>query len=150
MKAARLFGKNDLRVEELPTPQPGPGELLLRTACASVCGTDIRMLKHGHAVAPLIIGHEMSGTIEQVGIGVIGFKRGERVCIAPNYNPMASKLTIAGEGHLDPGYRALGIHDDGAFAEFVRIPALAVQQGNVFPIPDHVTFTEAALVEPMA
>ena len=150
MKAARLFGKNDLRVEQITTPQAGAGELLLRTACASVCGTDIRMLKHGHTVAPLIIGHEMSGTIEQVGIGVTGFKRSERVCIAPNYNPVASKLTIAGEGHLDPGYRALGIHEDGAFAEFVRIPSLAVQQGNVFPIPAHVSFTEAALVEPMA
>ena len=65
MKAARLFGKNDLRVEQITTPQAGAGELLLRTACASVCGTDIRMLKHGHTVAPLIIGHEMSGTIEQ-------------------------------------------------------------------------------------
>jgi L-iditol 2-dehydrogenase len=92
----------------------------------------------------------MSGTIERVGAGVTGFSSGQRVCVAPNYNPVASKLTIAGEGHLDPNYRALGIHEDGAFAEFVRIPALAVQQGNVFPIPDHVSFTEAALVEPMA
>ncbi len=150
MKAARLFGKNDLRIEELPVPQVGPGELLLRTACASVCGTDIRMLKHGHAVTPLVIGHEMSGTLERVGAGVMSFRPGQRVCVAPNYNPVASKLTLAGEGHLDPGYRALGIHEDGAFAEFVRIPAHAVQQGNVFPIPDHVSFTEGALIEPMA
>lgn len=150
MKAARLFGKSDLRIEELPVPQVGPGELLLRTACASVCGTDIRMLKHGHAVTPLVIGHEMSGTLERVGAGVMSFRPGQRVCVAPNYNPVASKLTLAGEGHLDPGYRALGIHEDGAFAEFVRIPAHAVQQGNVFPIPDHVSFTEGALIEPMA
>lgn len=54
------------------------------------------------------------------------------------------------KGHLDPGYRAIGIHEDGAFAEFVRIPAHAVQQGNVFCIPDHVSFTEGALIEPMA
>jgi L-iditol 2-dehydrogenase len=150
MKAARLFGKNDLRIEELPKPQAGPGELVLRTACASVCGTDIRMFKHGHAIAPLVIGHEMSGRLEQVGEGLTGFTPGDRVCVAPNYNPLSSKLTIGGEGHLDPNYRALGIHEDGAFAEFVRIPALAVQQGNVFPVPDHVSFTEAALVEPMA
>jgi L-iditol 2-dehydrogenase len=150
MKAARLFGKNDLRIEELPQPRLGPGDLLLRTACASVCGTDIRMLKHGHTVSPLVIGHEMSGIIESAGAGVTGFRPGDRVCVAPNYNPVASRLTIAGEGHLDPNYRALGIHEDGAFAEFVRIPALAVQQGNVFPISDHVSFTEAALVEPMA
>lgn len=154
MKAARLFGKNDLRVQDMPVPEIGPGEILLRTASASVCGTDIRMLKHGHAFAteasPLVIGHEMAGTIERVGADVKGYSPGQRVCIAPNYNPEASKLTVAGEGHLDPGYCALGIHKDGAFAEFVRIPALAVQQGNVFPISDHVSFTEAALVEPMA
>lgn len=154
MKAARLFGPHDLRIQDLPVPEPGPGELLLRTGSASVCGTDIRMLTHGHAFAtpesPLVIGHEMAGTIERVGAGVGGYRVGQRVCVAPNYNPTASRLTVAGDGHLDPGYRALGIHEDGAFAEFVRIPALAVQQGNVFPIADHVSFAEAALVEPMA
>lgn len=154
MKAARLFGPNDLRIQDIPVPETGPGEILLRTASASVCGTDIRMWKHGHAFAspesPLVIGHEMAGTIEKVGVGVGGRRVGERVCVAPNYNPVSSRLTVAGDGHLDPGYRALGIHDDGAFAEFIRIPALAVQQGNVFPIPDHVSFAEAALVEPMA
>ena len=154
MIAARLFGKEDLRVEEMPVPKIGPGEVLLRTAVASVCGTDIRMLKHGHAQAtaesPLVIGHEMAGTIAALGDGVGDFQLGQRVCVAPNYNPVASRLTVAGEGHLDPSYRALGIHEDGAFAEYVRIPALAVQQGNIFPIPDQVSFTEAALVEPMA
>jgi L-iditol 2-dehydrogenase len=150
MKAARLFGKNDLRIEELAVPQAGPGEVILRTASASVCGTDIRMFNYGHNVSPLTIGHEMSGTIEQAGKDVAGFRPGDRVCIAPNYNPISSKLCVAGEGHLDPNYRALGIHEDGAFAEYVRIPAQAVQQGNVFRIPDHVSFTQASLVEPMA
>lgn len=154
MKAARLYGKGDLRVEDIPVPELQPGEILLQTGSASVCGTDIRMLTHGHpfasAAAPLVIGHEMAGTIERVGAGVSGYTAGQRVCVAPNYNPVRSRLTVAGEGHLDPGYRALGIHEDGSFAEFVRIPAPAVQQGNVFPIPDHVSFTEAALVEPMA
>lgn len=154
MISARLFGKNDLRIQDMPVPQIGSGEILLRTASASVCGTDLRMLRYGHpfatAGAPLVIGHEMAGTIEQIGQDVTGFKIGQRVCLAPNYNPTSSPLTVAGDGHLDPGYRALGIHEDGAFAEFVRIPALAVQQGNVFPIGDQVSFTEAALVEPMA
>jgi L-iditol 2-dehydrogenase len=154
MKAARLFGKNDLRVQDIPVPAVGCGEILLRTGAASVCGTDIRMLKHGHpqatAESPLVIGHEMAGTIERVGEGVTSCKVGQRVCVAPNYNPVPSKLTVNGDGHLDPGYRALGIHEDGSFAEFVRIPALAVQQGNVFPIADHVSFTEAAMIEPMS
>ena len=154
MIAARLYGQNDLRVEDMPVPEPGPGEILLHTAGASICGTDLRMWKHGHFFAsaerPLVIGHELAGTVERTGAGVTGFSRGQRVCIAPNWHPIPSRLSIAGDGHLDPGYRALGIHEDGAFAEFVRIPALAVQQGNVFSIADHVSFQEAALVEPMA
>ncbi len=154
MFAAFLHGKGDLRIREVAEPRLGPGEILLTTRSASVCGTDIRMLRHGHAFAseeePLIIGHEMAGNIAEVGEGVTGWKKGDRVCVAPNYNPVSSKLTVLGLGHLDPGYRALGIHEHGAFAEYVRIPALAVEQGNIFSIPEVLSFAEAALVEPLA
>lgn len=154
MQAAFLYDKKDLRVQEAPDPRVGEGQILLQTASASVCGTDIRMWKNGHAFAtperPLIIGHEMSGLVAAVGPGVSGYQVGERVCVAPNYNVASSKLSIAGYGYLDPDYRALGIHENGAFAEFVLIPREAVAQGNVFPIPDNVTFAEAALVEPLA
>ena len=154
MRAALLYGKEDIRLEDLPIPKIGPGEILLRTVSASVCGTDIRMLKHGHAFAsqdkPLVIGHEMAGTVAEIGSDVAGYRIGQRVCVAPNYNPLSSRLVVMGEGHLDPTYRALGIHEHGAFAEFVRIPREAVLQGNVFPIADHVSFAAAALVEPLA
>lgn len=154
MKAALLFARDDIRVQDIPRPEIGEGEILLKTASASICGTDIRMLKHGHTYAtpesPLVIGHEMAGVIAEVGPGVRSFRPGQRVCIAPNYNPVSSPLVVSGEGHLDTGYRALGIHEHGAFAEFVRIPRDAVLQGNVFPIADHVSFAAAALVEPLA
>jgi len=154
MQAAFLYDKQDLRVEEAPDPKIDEGEILLQTASASVCGTDVRMWKNGHAFAtpsrPLVIGHEMSGIVAKIGPGVSGYQVGERVCVAPNYNVATSKLSIAGDGYLDPNYRALGIHEHGAFAEFVRIPREAVAQGNVFRIPDDVTFAEAALIEPLA
>jgi len=154
MNAALLYDKEDLRLETIPDPEIGEGEILFKTCTASICGTDIRMWKNGHAFAspgkPLVIGHEMSGTIAQIGPGVTGYKVGQRVCVAPNYNPVSSYLTVAGEGHLDPDYRALGIHEHGAFAEYVRIPREAVLQGNVFPIPDHVSFAAAALAEPLS
>jgi len=154
MQAAFLFDKEDLRVQETPDPKIGEGEILLQTASASVCGTDVRMWKNGHAFAtperPLVIGHEMSGIVAKIVPGVSGYQVGERVCVAPNYNVATTRLSIAGNGYLDPNYRALGIHEHGAFAEFVRIPREAVAQGNVFPIPENVTFAEAALVEPLA
>ncbi|CAN5399352.1 zinc-dependent dehydrogenase [soil metagenome] len=154
MIAAFLYGQGDLRVREVDEPLAGPGEIIMRTGSASVCGTDIRMLRNGHPQvtpdAPLIIGHEMAGTVEAVGDGVAGWHRGDRICVAPNYNPTSTKLTVMGLGHLDPGYRALGIHEHGAFAEYVRIPALAVQQGNVFAVPDGLSLAEAALAEPLA
>ncbi len=154
MKAALLYDKEDIRIETLPDPEIGEGEILFKTSTASICGTDLRMYKSGHAFAtpdkPLVPGHEMAGTIAKLGAGVGGFKVGQRVCIAPNYNPVASYLTVAGEGHLDPSYRALGIHINGSFAEYVRIPREAVLQGNVFPIPDHVSFAAAALAEPLS
>jgi L-iditol 2-dehydrogenase len=154
MQAALLYDKDDLRLEERPTPVIAHGEVLLRTASASVCGTDLRMWQNGHAFAtperPLIIGHEMSGTIADVGPGVTDYRVGQRVCVAPNYNPVRTALVARGEGHLDPSYRALGIHEHGAFAEFVRIPREAVEQGNIFPLPQDVSFAAAALVEPLA
>lgn len=154
MEAALLFAKEDLRVQELETPRAREGEVVLQTGSASICGTDVRMLMHGHAFAtpekPLVIGHEMAGVIREVGAGVTSLRVGQRVCIAPNYNPKPSQLVVSGEGHLDVDYRALGIHEHGAFAEYVRIPREAVVQGNVFPIADHVSFAAAALVEPMA
>lgn len=154
MKAALLFGKEDIRLQDIPKPEIGEGEILLRTASAAVCGTDIRMLKNGHAFAteesPLVIGHEMSGVVEAVGEGVSQYKAGDRVCVAPNYNPVSSKLVVEGMGHLEPSYRALGIHEHGAFAEYIRIPKEAVLQGNVFPIADHVSYAAAALAEPLA
>ena len=74
MRAARLYGKDDLRVEEIPVPGIGPGEVLLRVKAAAVCGTDIRMFRNGARAAtpenPLVLGHEVSGVVEAVGDGV--------------------------------------------------------------------------------
>ena len=95
------------------------------------------MWKNGHLPAtpetPLILGHEMAGLIEEVGAGVVGYQVGQRVCVAPNYNPVPSRLVTAGEGHLDPHYRALGIHEHGSFAEFVRIPREGGVAGQRLP-----------------
>mgnify|MGYP000271126294 CR=1 FL=1 len=154
MKAALLYGKGDLRIEDIEKPTIGKNEILVRVKSAFICGTDIRMFKNGHKNVPkdvpLILGHEFSGVIEEVGANVKGYKEGMRVTVAPNMGCGTCKMCISGNTHLCSDYKALGISLNGAFAEYVRVPEPAVRQGNVFKIGDNVSFGEAALIEPLS
>jgi L-iditol 2-dehydrogenase len=150
VKAARLYGKDDLRVESVPEPSLGEGEILVKVRAAMICGTDVRMLKNGSKVMPVTLGHELAGVIADVGPAVRGYQRGQPVAIAPNYGCGVCDQCVAGHGQHCPDLRAIGIHVDGAFAEYVRVPAPAVAQGNVCPIPDGLSFAEAALAEPLS
>ncbi len=154
MKAAFLFGKEDLRLQETQVPPIQETEILLRVQAASLCGTDLRMYKSGHKFAtpesPLIIGHEMSGVVAAVGGKVAHFREGMRVMVGPNLGCGYCELCISGNTHLCPRYQALGIHLHGAFAEYVRIPEAAIQQGNIFEISTSLSWAEASLIEPLS
>lgn len=154
MKAARLHGAGDLRVEDVPKPSPGPGEMLVRIGAGQVCGTDIRMYKQGAAAAgpehPLILGHEIAGTIEDMGELVHGYEMGMRVAVAPNYGCGVCDTCISGNTQSCAESEALGVTLDGGFAEFMIVPEPAVRQGNVARVPDHVSLQEAALAEPLS
>ncbi len=150
MKAARLVGKGDLQVVSVPEPSAGPGEILVRVRAAMICGTDVRMLRNGAKVLPVTLGHELAGVIEEIGPGVRGYERGQRVAVAPNYGCGVCDQCVAGRTHHCAQLHAIGIHVDGGFAEYVRIPAPAVAQGNVCPVPDGLSFSEAALAEPFS
>ena len=154
MKAARLYGTGDLRVEEVLTPTPGPGEMLIRIGAGQVCGTDIRMYRQGAKAAspdnPLILGHEIAGTIEGLGDGVNGYEAGMRVAIAPNYGCGVCDTCISGNTQSCADSEALGVTRDGGFAEFMIVPEPAVRQGNVAEVPEHVSLQEAALAEPLS
>jgi L-iditol 2-dehydrogenase len=154
MKAALLFGKDDLRVQDVPVPQVAEGEILLRVKAAAVCGTDIRMFRNGARGvgpdSPLVLGHEVSGVIERVGPGVSGYTEGTRVAIAPNMGCGVCDMCVSGNTQLCPTYRAFGISIPGGFAEFMKIPEAGVRQGNVALIPEGADFVEAALVEPLS
>jgi L-iditol 2-dehydrogenase len=154
MRATRLYGKEDLRIEEMPVPAAGPGEVLLRVKAAAVCGTDIRMYRNGARGAtpgnPLVLGHEVSGIIEAVGPGVSGYSPGMPVAVAPNMGCGVCDQCVSGNTQLCDTYRAFGINIPGGFAPFMKIPREAVVQGNLAPIPDGADFASAALVEPLA
>jgi len=152
MRAAVLHGKKDLRIENVPAPEIGRHEILLRVQGGFVCGTDIRMYANGRkgATKPLIPGHEISGVIEAVGSSVSEYHPGMRVAVAPNMGCGVCDTCVSGSTHLCANSEALGVTLDGGFAEFVRIPEAAVRQGNVAEIPGDVSFSAAALAEPLS
>lgn len=154
MQAALLYGKEDLRIQKVTTPEINAHEILLKVKSAFVCGTDVRMFRNGYKGvsedSPLILGHELSGIIEKVGKNVEGYKEGMAVTVAPNIGCGICDLCVSGNTHLCLDYRALGIHLDGGFAEYVRIPETFMRQGNITEIPLGMSFEEAAIVEPVS
>ncbi|MGZ9235593.1 MAG: zinc-dependent dehydrogenase [Anaerolineales bacterium] len=154
MLAAVYHGPNDLRVENVPIPKIGSGELLIQVASASICGTDLRIFHGNHRMYPAgtvrIPGHEVVGTVAEVGAAVTNYKTGQRVFCAPNTGCGHCLQCVSGNNNLCADYDAIGVTSDGGFAEYVRIPANSVQQGNVIPISESVDPAVAALMEPFA
>jgi L-iditol 2-dehydrogenase len=149
MQAVVLHGKEDLRLETVPVPLPGPGELLLRVGAALTCGTDLKVYRRGyHAkmlVPPTLFGHEIAGTVIAMGADVVGFKAGDRV-VALNSAPCGACLFCRRD---QPNLCSDLLFNNGAYAEYIRIPARIVQK-NTLHIPDDVPFQHAALAEPLA
>ena len=154
MKAALLYGKEDLRIEEVPTPRIDENEVLLKVKAGLICGTDVRMFKGGHKDAsesnPLVLGHEFSGIIEKVGSQVRGYSEGMKVAVAPNMGCGTCDYCVSGNTQLcEVRFRAFGINIPGALAEYVKIPEDAVRQGNMVTLGG-ATFEEAAMAEPLS
>ena len=154
MLAAVYHGPDDLRVEEVPVPGIGAGELLVKVISASICGTDLRIFHGNHRMYPpgtvRIPGHELVGTIVETGAGVEIYFVGQRVFCAPNTGCGHCPQCITGSNNLCANYNAIGMTLDGSFAEYIRIPANFVQQGNVIPVSESVDPAVAALMEPFA
>lgn len=154
MLSLKLYGPGDIRLVETEIPKIQEGQILLKTQAAAICGTDIRMWQNGYknvdAQHPLTLGHEFAGTIVQVGQGVPFFKEGMQVAMQPNIGCGICERCVAGKPHLCDSYSAFGINMDGAFAEYVRIPADAVLRGNIALLPSNVTAVQAAVAEPLS
>lgn len=154
MLAAVFHGPNDLRVESYPIPSISPDEVLLKVVNSSICGTDLRILHGGHRKYPegavRIPGHEVVGEIAEVGANIRGLSVGQRVFVAPNMGCGHCRQCTSGNNNLCANYDAFGITRDGAFAEYMRVPAAAVLQGNLMPLDPGVDPAAAALVEPFA
>lgn len=152
MLAAVFEGPNRMTLREVPTPAAGPGELVVRVKAAAICGTDIRIYrgkKTKGVRVPSIIGHEFSGEVVEVGEGVRGFAPGDRVSVDPVIPCHHCYCCKTGLENVCANRTAIGYEFDGAFAEYVRIPATAVAGGHVFKFPASLDFHQAALAEPL-
>ncbi len=154
MIAAKYTQGVGLDVGEAPVPVIREGELLLRVEAASICGTDVKIVRSGHrklgAGQTIILGHEFAGTIEQVGSRVSNYAVGARVGVAPNIGCGRCEMCGRGLMNMCPEYSAFGIDRDGAHTEFVCIPAAAIAQGNVIPLSPGVSPADATLAEPLS
>lgn len=153
MKAVILTGPDQFAPGTIEKPVPGPGDLILRMQATAICGTDIRILegkKNKGVRYPSVIGHEISGVICEVGSEVKGFDIGDRVSVA-NVIPCGNCTScLSGRENACINRKALGYEFDGGFAEYVLIPSIAVQSGNIVKLPEHVSFEEGALIEPLS
>jgi L-iditol 2-dehydrogenase len=154
MRAVVYRGINDMRVETVPVPTIGPGELLIKVATCGICGTDLKKIHMGSHSAPRIFGHEMAGTVVQVGEGVTKYSVGQRVMTfhhvpcgecyycrkrTPSQCPLYLKTGVTA------GFAPSG----GGFAEYIRVMDFVVANRGVVAIPDDVPFEQAAFIEPL-
>jgi L-iditol 2-dehydrogenase len=147
MKAAVYYNNDDIRIEEMPVPEIGPGEILVRIESSGICGSDV-MEWYRIKKAPLVLGHEIAGTIERVGADVDIYSPGQRVSVAHHVPCEECVYCLKGKYSLCDTLRTTNF-DPGGFAEFVRVPEINVEKGT-FVIPDGLSFDAAAFIEPLA
>ena len=152
MRAVVYRGVNDLRVETLPVPRIGPGELLVKVAACGVCPTDIKKIQYGTVPPPRVFGHETAGTIVRAGARVRGFKIGDRValhhhvpCLDCHYCRHRAFAQCA--QYKRTGITAGFVPAGGGFAEYVRVPPFVLP--GVVKIPRRNSFEEGAMLEPV-
>lgn len=149
MMAAVLYGKEHVEVEPVAVPDIGASDVLVRVRAALTCGTDVKVFRRGyHArmiVPPALFGHELAGDIVAVGRDVKGWKAGQRI-VAANSAPCGKCYYC--HRNLENLCEDL-LFNNGAYAEFIRIPSRIVES-NMYEIPAHITYQDAALVEPLA
>ena len=151
MKAFVYHGDTKFSIDEVPMPKAGPGEAIAKIRCASICGTDLRTYRFGNAKleTPIIMGHEACYEIVEADPAT-GLKVGGRYIMAPAIGCGECKSCKKGRTNMCDTLKSIGFQFDGTFAEYIRIPELAIRRGHLIPIPDSISDTAASVVEPVA
>ncbi|MBN2535172.1 MAG: zinc-dependent dehydrogenase [Spirochaetales bacterium] len=146
MRVAMYYNNNDVRLEEIPMPEIGPGEILVKIMASGICGSDVlewyRIKK-----APLVLGHEITGEIVETGDGVTGFKKGDRVFVNHHVPCNTCHYCLSGKHTVCETLHTTNF-DPGGFAEYVRVPWINVDRGTLI-LPDTLSWEEGSFVEPL-
>jgi L-iditol 2-dehydrogenase len=149
MKAQVFYGPGDLRLEDIPVPEPGVGELVVRIEAALTCGTDVKVLRRGHPVmiphVPTVFGHELAGSVARVGRGVVAFKEGDLVVAANSAPCGACRWCRMGRENLCEDL----LFVNGAYGEYIALPPRLVAV-NVVRLSPSLPARRAAFAEPLA
>jgi Threonine dehydrogenase and related Zn-dependent dehydrogenases len=152
MKAAIFDGPGKLSLKDVPIPRPGPGEMLLKIGSNTVCGTDVRILR-GEKTAGIdkgvILGHEISGYVEDIGPGVTNFSKGDLVGIVPSVACGYCEYCQRGVENLCLNARIFGYAIDGGLAEYILIPSFVVERGGAIKADPTLSAVEVSLAEPL-
>jgi len=147
MRVAMYYNNKDVRLQEIPIPKIGPGELLVKVFASGICGSDV-MEWYRIKKAPRVLGHEIAGEIVEVGSGVDRYKIGDRVFVSHHVPCNTCQYCLNGFHTLCDTLRSTHF-DPGGFAEYIRIPRINVDRG-VFILPDKISFEEGIFIEPLA
>jgi 2-desacetyl-2-hydroxyethyl bacteriochlorophyllide A dehydrogenase len=147
MKAAIWYGGKDIRIEDVPKPKIENDEVLVRVKAVGICGSELHAYEgiSQRRTPPLVMGHEFSGEVAEVGKNVKNLKSGDRIVVDPLRRCGVCTPCVRGQGNVCRNVKLLGLHTSGAFAEYIAVPAL-----NCYVLPSHVSFEDGALAEPLS
>ncbi|MCC5574689.1 alcohol dehydrogenase catalytic domain-containing protein [Microtetraspora sp. AC03309] len=150
MKVARFHAPGDIRIEDAPEPVAGRGEVKIRVRACSTCGTDAKILRHGHhhIRPPRVMGHEIAGEVTETDVP--GWAPGDRVQVIAAIPCGTCGECRRGRMTVCPNQESMGYHYDGGFAEYMVVPAKVLAVDGLNRVPDGVSFAEASVAEPLA
>ena len=146
MRVAMYYSNRDVRLEEMPTPQIGPGEMLVKVVASGICGSDV-IEWYRIKRAPRVLGHEITGEVVEIGDGVARYRVGDRVFVSHHVPCNTCRYCLRGLHTLCDTLHTTNF-DPGGFAEYLRVPAINVERG-VFLLPDEMSFEAGTFIEPL-
>jgi len=147
MRVAKYYNNRDIQVEEMPIPRIERGEILVKVIASGICGSDV-MEWYRVKKAPLVLGHEITGEVVEVGIDVRKYKPGDRVFVSHHVPCNTCRYCLRGHHTVCETLNSTN-YDPGGFAEYIRVPSINVDRG-VFLLPNEVSFEEGVFIEPLA